>query len=496
MDSEGGGQAVRFSKADTTPAKGLGNAISPALQRTLSRMLARGERGAKGGLVMLQGTPEAQLAQFQAATGRAPSAGMARSIRNGNVQGMFDPRSGLLFVGADLDAEVAVAVLLHEATHGQRRPALDAKAEALLAGEGNLPAETRAFLDRVKARMGRVGESGARGEALAYIVEAAALEGRKAGFSSVDGKFMDWVDRTLGQPVGDVIRRLVAQLRAWAANMGLPMNVAVDDLLALARGDLKRAARGDVVADVDGARVMRSPSAKQEVETASDAAYLAAVERGDMDAAQAMVDKAARAAGYTIKAYHGTDADTFTVFKTERSIKGGKTRDPNAFIGSHFAGDRQVAERFTDELFGAKGGRVVPVYLHIAAPLQIGSGKPSEQTLAVLAHAKRHRPAVLTKTSLMLGLGETDAEILQTLDDLRGIGVDLLTLGQYLRPTVNHLPVARFVAPEEFERYRTAALERGFVECVAGPLVRSSYRAEQALARNNAGLGAGGVAAR
>ena len=119
-----------------------------------------------------------------------------------------------------------------------------------------------------------------------------------------------------------------------------------------------------------------------------------------------------------------------------------------------------------------------------------------EQTLAVLAHAKLHRPGVLTKTSLMLGLGETDAEILETMDDLRAVGVDILTLGQYLRPTVNHLAVQRFVTPEEFEGYRAAALERGFLECVAGPLVRSSYRAEQALARNNAGLGAGGVAAR
>jgi lipoic acid synthetase len=119
-----------------------------------------------------------------------------------------------------------------------------------------------------------------------------------------------------------------------------------------------------------------------------------------------------------------------------------------------------------------------------------------EQSLAVLAHGKRHRPEVLAKTSLMLGLGETDVEILATMDDLRAVGVDLLTLGQYLRPTVNHLAVERFVAPEEFERYRAAALERGFLECVAGPLVRSSYRAEQALARNNAGLGAGGLAAR
>jgi lipoic acid synthetase len=122
-----------------------------------------------------------------------------------------------------------------------------------------------------------------------------------------------------------------------------------------------------------------------------------------------------------------------------------------------------------------------------------------EQTLAVLAHAKQHRREqgdVLVKTSLMLGLGETDDEIFETLRDLRTIGVDLLTLGQYLRPTINHLPVARYVEPAEFERYRQAALELGFLECVAGPLVRSSYRAEQALARNNAGLGEGGIAGR
>jgi lipoic acid synthetase len=111
-----------------------------------------------------------------------------------------------------------------------------------------------------------------------------------------------------------------------------------------------------------------------------------------------------------------------------------------------------------------------------------------EQTLRVLEHAKRHRPEVLTKTSLMLGLGETDAEIVATMDDLRRIGVDILTLGQYLRPTANHLSVERFVTPVEFERYRAWGLARGFLEVVSGPLVRSSYRAERALERNNAGL--------
>ncbi len=110
------------------------------------------------------------------------------------------------------------------------------------------------------------------------------------------------------------------------------------------------------------------------------------------------------------------------------------------------------------------------------------------QSINVLAAAKAQRSGVLTKTSLMLGLGETDAEIRRTMTDLRAAAVDILTLGQYLRPTPNHLDVERFVTPEEFARYREWALECGFLECVSGPLVRSSYRAEQALSRNNAGL--------
>ena len=113
------------------------------------------------------------------------------------------------------------------------------------------------------------------------------------------------------------------------------------------------------------------------------------------------------------------------------------------------------------------------------------------QTLSVLAHAKQHRPTVLTKSSLMLGLGETLQEIIECMNDLRSAGVDILTLGQYLRPTVNHLAVERFVTPEEFVRYREWGLARGFREVVSGPLVRSSYRAEQALAGNNVGLSGG-----
>mgnify|MGYP005723575031 FL=1 len=112
-----------------------------------------------------------------------------------------------------------------------------------------------------------------------------------------------------------------------------------------------------------------------------------------------------------------------------------------------------------------------------------------QQTLDVLAESKKINSKVLTKTSLILGLGETDEEIEQTMDDLIQHKVDILTLGQYLRPTLNHLPIERWVTPEDFERYREIGLSKGFLEVVSGPMVRSSYRAERALEKNNAGLG-------
>jgi lipoic acid synthetase len=111
-----------------------------------------------------------------------------------------------------------------------------------------------------------------------------------------------------------------------------------------------------------------------------------------------------------------------------------------------------------------------------------------EQTLAVLAHAKRYRPDVLTKTSLMLGLGETEEEVIEAMDDLRAAAVDILTFGQYLQPTAHHYPIDRWVTPDEFEKYRGWGLDRGFTEVVSGVFVRSSYRAEQVLQKNNVGL--------
>ena len=102
-----------------------------------------------------------------------------------------------------------------------------------------------------------------------------------------------------------------------------------------------------------------------------------------------------------------------------------------------------------------------------------------DQTLKVLSYAKQNSPKIITKTSLMLGLGETEEEILIAFEDIRRAGVDVLTLGQYMRPTVNHLPVDKWYTPDEFEYFKKLAIEIGFLEVASGPMVRSSYRADR-----------------
>lgn len=110
------------------------------------------------------------------------------------------------------------------------------------------------------------------------------------------------------------------------------------------------------------------------------------------------------------------------------------------------------------------------------------------QTLNVLEFAKQTRADLLTKTSLMLGLGETNDEILKTMDDLRSKNVDILTLGQYLQPTKNHPAVVEYIHPDTFLALREIGLGKGFFEVASGPLVRSSYRADRIFKKNNLGL--------
>jgi len=112
---------------------------------------------------------------------------------------------------------------------------------------------------------------------------------------------------------------------------------------------------------------------------------------------------------------------------------------------------------------------------------QVRLGARYERSLDMLAYAKQGRPAVPTKSGLMLGLGENDEEVRQVMRDLRAHGVDILTLGQYLRPSQKHLPIIRYATLEEFAEYKRLGYEMGFAHVESGPLVRSSYHAADAV---------------
>ena len=110
---------------------------------------------------------------------------------------------------------------------------------------------------------------------------------------------------------------------------------------------------------------------------------------------------------------------------------------------------------------------------------QVRIGADYKRTLHVLENTKKYAPHLLTKTGFMVGLGETPAQITQLMKDLRGVGVDLLTIGQYLAPSAMHYPVQRYPEPVEYEAWKEQALALGFKAVASGPLVRSSYHAGQ-----------------
>jgi lipoic acid synthetase len=113
---------------------------------------------------------------------------------------------------------------------------------------------------------------------------------------------------------------------------------------------------------------------------------------------------------------------------------------------------------------------------------QVRLGARYERSMDMLAFAKRISPRTPTKSGLMLGLGETSGEVLEVMRDLRAANVDILTLGQYLRPSPKHLPIVRYVPPEEFQELRQAGYAMGFRHVESGPLVRSSYHAADSVA--------------
>lgn len=141
-----------------------------------------------------------------------------------------------------------------------------------------------------------------------------------------------------------------------------------------------------------------------------------------------------------------------------------------------FLGDRAAIERVLEsrpEVYNHNMETVPRLYRKVRGRADY------QRSLDLLAHVKGRAPQMTTKSGLMLGLGETTGELLEVLADLRAVRCDVLTLGQYLAPTLKHIPVARFVPPEEFDELATLARSLGFTQVASGPFVRSSYHADE-----------------
>ena len=161
-----------------------------------------------------------------------------------------------------------------------------------------------------------------------------------------------------------------------------------------------------------------------------------------------------------------------------RTITNINKLSPNLIVeilAGDFRGDRELVNKLTD----AKPD----VYAHNIETVERLTPRVRDpragyaQSLNVLQMVKDRDPSRYTKSSIMLGLGETDGEVLRALQDLRGVGCDVVTFGQYLQPTKRHLKVEEYVLPEKFQQWQTTAESMGFLYVASGPLVRSSYRA-------------------
>jgi lipoic acid synthetase len=141
------------------------------------------------------------------------------------------------------------------------------------------------------------------------------------------------------------------------------------------------------------------------------------------------------------------------------------------FLGDQMAIDRVLEAR--PEVYNHNTETVPRLYKKVRGRADY------QRTLDLLAHVKRRVPEIVTKSGLMLGLGETTEELLEVLVDLRGVGCDVLTLGQYLAPTLKHIPVARYLPPAEFDALAVLARSLGFRQVASGPFVRSSYHADE-----------------
>jgi hypothetical protein len=219
------------------------------LAEITGKLLERGRAGKRGGVIVIGTADNAEIGRIVAErTGRKLDSTMRKFSSAGRLNGFYDPKTGLTFVGPNLNPVTATAVMLHEMMHGQQRQKIDARALEMVRNRHGLKDEgLRAFLDRVMLRMIAAGEVGNAAEASAYIVEQAVIEGRSAGYTFADNAFMQWVDAKIGKRVGDFLRSFAGMIRTWMLRNGLgAKTMTVDDFVGYAMAGLDRAAAGEV----------------------------------------------------------------------------------------------------------------------------------------------------------------------------------------------------------------------------------------------------------
>lgn len=161
--------------------------------------------------------------------------------------------------------------------------------------------------------------------------------------------------------------------------------------------------------------------------------------------------------------------------KTVHAVRGALPEARVEVLTPDFCGDMDAVERVLSanpDVFNHNMETVPRLYKRVRPQADY------QQSLDVLQFAKTRRPDILVKSGMMVGLGETESEVIQVLRDLREHGTDIATIGQYLQPTRRNLPVAEYVTPEQFERYSKLGLEAGLTNVFSGPFVRSSYMAD------------------
>ena len=171
-----------------------------------------------------------------------------------------------------------------------------------------------------------------------------------------------------------------------------------------------------------------------------------------------------------------TDGGSHHFAQTVREVRRALPEARIEVLTPDFCGDLEAVARVLDaapDVFNHNMETVLPLYRRVRPQARY------TQSLDVLRYAKQYRPHALTKSGLMVGLGERRDQVEDLMGDLLGVGVDVVTIGQYLQPTRRNLPVAEYVRPEQFEAYRQYGLELGFKAVFSGPYVRSSYMADK-----------------